>query len=151
MPPPEGTLAPELPPSTDELVTPTTDALPSRVGWNMESLAGFDDLPPAADDPPPALGKAKTDSELLSYSDGEMSIDIVEEKEDDELTQERKAKEKEQKKRDKKFNEETAILAGDALLTTAFEILSDPETIDDSSVRCKLVNALGLTWILSFH
>ena len=31
---------------------------------------------------------------------------MAEEKEDDELTQERKAKEKEQKKRDKKFNEE---------------------------------------------
>ena len=43
----------------------------------------------------------------------------------------------------KKFNEETAILAGDALLTTAFEIISDSETIDDSSVRCKLVNALA--------
>ena len=35
-----------------------------------------------------------------------ISFSLAEEKEDDELTQERKAKEKEQKKRDKKFNEE---------------------------------------------
>ena len=33
----------------------------------------------------------------------------------------------------KHFNEATAILAGDALLTLAFEILSDPLTAEDSS------------------
>tara|TARA_B100000925_G_scaffold7857_1_gene5529 strand:- start:1282 stop:2166 length:885 start_codon:yes stop_codon:yes gene_type:complete len=43
----------------------------------------------------------------------------------------------------KYFNEATAILAGDALLTLAFEILSDPLTAEDSSVRCQLVNFLA--------
>ena len=43
----------------------------------------------------------------------------------------------------KHFNEATAILAGDALLTLAFEILSDPLTVEDSSVRCQLVNSLA--------
>ena len=43
----------------------------------------------------------------------------------------------------KHFNEATAILAGDALLTLAFEILSDPLTAEDSSVRCQLVNSLA--------
>ena len=43
----------------------------------------------------------------------------------------------------KHFNEATAILAGDALLTLAFEILSDPLTAEDSSVRCQLVNFLA--------
>ncbi|WP_119678957.1 polyprenyl synthetase family protein [Indioceanicola profundi] len=41
------------------------------------------------------------------------------------------------------FDEATAILAGDGLLTAAFEILSDPETHEDPSVRCKLVAALA--------
>jgi len=41
------------------------------------------------------------------------------------------------------FDEATAILAGDALLTAAFEILSDPETHEDPGVRCRLVAALA--------
>ena len=40
------------------------------------------------------------------YLSTSIPFSMAEEKEDDELTQERKAKEKEQKKRDKKFNEE---------------------------------------------
>lgn len=40
------------------------------------------------------------------YLSNSVPFSLAEEKEDDELTQERKAKEKEQKKRDKKFNEE---------------------------------------------
>jgi farnesyl diphosphate synthase len=43
----------------------------------------------------------------------------------------------------KKYDEATAILAGDALLTYAFEILSDPETHEDPHVRCNLVAALA--------
>jgi farnesyl diphosphate synthase len=39
----------------------------------------------------------------------------------------------------KKFDEATAILAGDALLTYAFEILTEKETHADASVRCELV------------
>jgi farnesyl diphosphate synthase len=39
----------------------------------------------------------------------------------------------------KKFDEATALLAGDALLTLAFEILSDPETHEDPRVRIELV------------
>src|SRR5580693_1081857 len=34
------------------------------------------------------------------------------------------------------FDEMTAVLAGDALLTLAFEILSDPRTHDSAEVRC---------------
>jgi len=41
------------------------------------------------------------------------------------------------------FDEATAILAGDALLTLAFEILSDPETHEDPRVRCELVSMLA--------
>ena len=41
------------------------------------------------------------------------------------------------------FDEATAILAGDAMLAFAFEILSDPETHPDPEVRCKLVNLLA--------
>lgn len=41
------------------------------------------------------------------------------------------------------FDEATAILAGDGLLTAAFEILSDPETHEDPTVRCRLVAALA--------
>jgi farnesyl diphosphate synthase len=42
-----------------------------------------------------------------------------------------------------KFDEATAILAGDALLTLAFEILASPETHDDPNVRLKLISALA--------
>jgi farnesyl diphosphate synthase len=42
----------------------------------------------------------------------------------------------------KAFDEATAILAGDALLTLAFEILADPATHPDPAIRCAL--ALGL-------
>ena len=41
------------------------------------------------------------------------------------------------------FDEATAILAGDALQTMAFEILADPATSDDAQVRCELVLALA--------
>jgi farnesyl diphosphate synthase len=43
----------------------------------------------------------------------------------------------------KKFDEATAILAGDALLTLAFEILADSRTHEDPKVRCNLVAALA--------
>jgi len=43
----------------------------------------------------------------------------------------------------KQFDEATAILAGDALLTLAFEILAEPRTHEDPAVRCKLVTALA--------
>jgi farnesyl diphosphate synthase len=43
----------------------------------------------------------------------------------------------------KKYDDATAILAGDALLTLAFEILADPRTHEDPQVRCKLVTALA--------
>ncbi len=43
----------------------------------------------------------------------------------------------------KKFDEATAILAGDALLTLAFEVLAEPATHDDPQVRCSLVSALA--------
>jgi farnesyl diphosphate synthase len=39
----------------------------------------------------------------------------------------------------KKFDEATAILAGDALLTKAFEVLAGPSTHADPQVRCELV------------
>ncbi len=41
------------------------------------------------------------------------------------------------------FDEATAILAGDALLTRAFEVLADPATHSDPAVRCDLVVALS--------
>jgi farnesyl diphosphate synthase len=41
------------------------------------------------------------------------------------------------------FDEATAILAGDALLTRAFEVLVDSDTHSDSQARCELVAALG--------
>ncbi len=41
------------------------------------------------------------------------------------------------------FDEATAILAGDALLTLAFEVLADPKTHVDSAVRCDLVGGLA--------
>src|SRR5476649_1026475 len=43
----------------------------------------------------------------------------------------------------KAFDEATAILAGDGLLTLAFDILSRPETHADAEVRLKLVSALA--------
>ena len=41
------------------------------------------------------------------------------------------------------FDEATAILAGDALLTLAFEVLSDKETHPDPAVRMALVSGLA--------
>ncbi len=41
------------------------------------------------------------------------------------------------------FDEATAILAGDALLTLAFEIMADAETHADPAVRCKLISGLS--------
>jgi farnesyl diphosphate synthase len=41
------------------------------------------------------------------------------------------------------FDEATAILAGDALLTRAFEVLVDGDTHSDALARCELVAALG--------
>ena len=41
------------------------------------------------------------------------------------------------------FDEATAILAGDALQTRAFEILAEPATHADPEARCSLVAALG--------
>ena len=41
------------------------------------------------------------------------------------------------------FDEATAILAGDALLTSAFEILSDPTTHPDPAIRVELVLLLA--------
>lgn len=43
----------------------------------------------------------------------------------------------------KQYDEATAVLAGDALLTIAFEILADPRTHEDPAVRCRLVAALA--------
>src|SRR5271154_2680191 len=43
----------------------------------------------------------------------------------------------------KAFDEATAILAGDGLLTFAFDILSRPQTHPDPGVRVELVNALA--------
>jgi farnesyl diphosphate synthase len=43
----------------------------------------------------------------------------------------------------KEFDEATAILAGDALLTTAFEVLAHPDTHGDPAVRCELVSSLA--------
>ena len=44
----------------------------------------------------------------------------------------------------RKYDEATAILAGDALLTLAFEILADPETHERARVRIELVRRLAL-------
>lgn len=43
-----------------------------------------------------------------------------------------------------KFDESTAILAGDGLLSHAFYILADEETHADPKVRCELVKTLSL-------
>src|ERR1043166_1544473 len=40
------------------------------------------------------------------------------------------------------FDEMTAVLAGDALLTIAFEILADAETHPNAEVRCQLISRL---------
>lgn len=42
------------------------------------------------------------------------------------------------------FDEATAVLAGDALLTVAFEILADEATHPSSDVRCRLVRELAV-------
>jgi farnesyl diphosphate synthase len=44
----------------------------------------------------------------------------------------------------KQFDEATAVLAGDGLLTAAFEVLSHPDTHGDPAVRCELVSELAL-------
>lgn len=44
----------------------------------------------------------------------------------------------------RQFDEATAMLAGDALLTLAFEILSDPETHEDPRIRCELIKTLAV-------
>jgi farnesyl diphosphate synthase len=43
----------------------------------------------------------------------------------------------------KAFDEATAILAGDSLLTFAFDVLSRPQTHQDPALRVKLVSALS--------
>ncbi len=43
----------------------------------------------------------------------------------------------------KKWNEAVAVLAGDALQTLSFEVLSDPACIPDPSIRSSLVNRLA--------
>lgn len=43
----------------------------------------------------------------------------------------------------KAYDEATAILAGDALLTQAFEILAEPETHPDGEIRCRLALELA--------
>ena len=43
----------------------------------------------------------------------------------------------------KKFNEATAILVGDSLLTLSFEILSDSLTHSDPKIRCELIQELS--------
>ena len=41
------------------------------------------------------------------------------------------------------FDEATAIIAGDGLLTYAFEILSDEKTHHDAKIRCKLISHIS--------
>ena len=43
----------------------------------------------------------------------------------------------------KAFDEATAVLAGDALLTLAFKILASPETHDDATIRALLIERLA--------
>ena len=43
----------------------------------------------------------------------------------------------------KKFDEATAVLAGDALLTLCFQILSDVKTHSDPEIRCELITTLS--------
>jgi farnesyl diphosphate synthase len=42
-----------------------------------------------------------------------------------------------------RFDEATAILAGDALQSLAFQVLAAPETHSDAMIRCELVSALA--------
>ncbi|MEM6626679.1 MAG: polyprenyl synthetase family protein [Pseudomonadota bacterium] len=44
----------------------------------------------------------------------------------------------------KAFDETTAVLAGDALLTLAFEILASSETHPDAVIRCRLIERLAV-------
>ena len=43
----------------------------------------------------------------------------------------------------KAFDDATAVLAGDGLLTLAFEVLAQPDTHGDPAVRCELVSSLA--------
>lgn len=43
----------------------------------------------------------------------------------------------------KAFDEATAVLAGDALLTLAFEIMASPETHRDAVMRCRLIERMA--------
>jgi farnesyl diphosphate synthase len=43
----------------------------------------------------------------------------------------------------KQFDDATAVLAGDGLLTAAFGVLADPDTHGDPAVRCELVASLA--------
>jgi farnesyl diphosphate synthase len=43
----------------------------------------------------------------------------------------------------RQYDEATALLAGDALLTFAFEILADPASHSDPQMRCKLIAGLA--------
>jgi farnesyl diphosphate synthase len=43
----------------------------------------------------------------------------------------------------KQFDDATAVLAGDGLLTMAFEVLAHPDTHGDPAVRCELISALA--------
>ncbi|HEY1795343.1 MAG TPA: farnesyl diphosphate synthase [Stellaceae bacterium] len=43
----------------------------------------------------------------------------------------------------RQFDDATAVLAGDGLLTMAFEVLSHPDTHGDPAVRCELISALA--------
>lgn len=43
----------------------------------------------------------------------------------------------------KAFDDATALLAGDALLTLAFEVIADPETHEDPRVRIELISLLA--------
>ncbi|MGH7091244.1 MAG: polyprenyl synthetase family protein, partial [Stellaceae bacterium] len=43
----------------------------------------------------------------------------------------------------KAFDDATAVLAGDALLTLAFEVLAQSDTHGDPAVRCELVGLLA--------
>ena len=44
-----------------------------------------------------------------------------------------------------KYNEATAILVGDSLITLAFNILSHKDTHKDSEIRCKLIESLAFS------
>lgn len=44
----------------------------------------------------------------------------------------------------KAYDEATAVLAGDALLTVAFEIMAHPDTHEDGGIRAELVRQLAL-------